>query len=475
MLVRHTLPADLLTPLAGYLALRAAGACVLLESSNREGPAGDSVGRYSFVLIGGDEPREVKLAPPALGWVEAIRDLAGPHVHAWTDDPESELPDSGMFPMGVGCSGYVGFESVGALERSIPLPARDTLGLPGVWIRSFHAALVFDHLHQIAQLQVHLPDGAPLEAGLRRIRALLDALEARKLPKTTRHPQARARPLIDRATYEGYVRRAQALIHDGDVYQLVPSQRFVIDAPPPPLEAYRNLRRLNPSPYSILLEWEGMALVGASPESLVRVQGDGEAETTPIAGTIPRGRSLEEDAERFAQLVRDPKELAEHQMLVDLARNDLGRVALPGAVRVESPLTIQRTSHVLHIVSTVLAKLKPGVDALDVLASTFPAGTVSGAPKIRACLRIAEMEQEVRGPYGGALLRLGADGRLDTALILRTAVYAGGKAYVQAGAGVVRRSNPSQEYEETLHKAGATIEALGATLDVDPDVRGERS
>jgi anthranilate synthase component 1 len=236
-----------------------------------------------------------------------------------------------------------------------------------------------------------------------------------------------------------------------------------VDGAPPPLEAYRRLRRLNPSPYAFLLEWGDFALVGASPEMLVRVQ-DGEAETLPIAGTAPRGGTLEEDATRFEALRRDPKELAEHQMLVDLARNDLGRIAVPGGVRVEKPLALQRTSHVLHLTTTVKAELKPGLDALDVLASAFPAGTVSGAPKIRACQRIAELEGEARGPYGGALVRLGSDGVLDTALILRTAVYAGGAAWLQAGAGVVRASDPGREYLETLHKMGAVAEALGVRI-----------
>jgi anthranilate synthase component 1 len=196
---------------------------------------------------------------------------------------------------------------------------------------------------------------------------------------------------------------------------------------------------------------------------LVRVQ-DGEAETLPIAGTAPRGASAEEDAVRFEALRKDPKELAEHQMLVDLARNDLGRVSVPGGVRVENPLALQRTSHVLHLTTTVKAKLREGLDAFDVLASAFPAGTVSGAPKLRAAQRIAEMEGEMRGPYGGALLRHGVDGALDTALILRTAVYAQGAAWLQAGAGVVRASKPDAEYRETLHKMGAVAEALGASL-----------
>jgi anthranilate synthase component 1 len=276
-----------------------------------------------------------------------------------------------------------------------------------------------------------------------------------------RAPRATAQ--VARETYEGMVRTAQERILDGDIYQLVPSQRFRIEDPPPPLEAYRRLRRLNPSPYGFLLEWGDFSLVGASPEMLVRVQ-DGEAETLPIAGTVPRGGSSEEDAARFEALKRDPKELAEHQMLVDLARNDLGRVAVPGGVRVEKPLALQRTSHVLHLTTTVKAKLREGVDALDVLAAAFPAGTVSGAPKLRACQRIAEMEGEVRGPYGGVLLRLGADGALDTALILRTAVYAGGAAHIQAGAGVVRASKPESEYLETLHKLGAIAQALGVQL-----------
>ena len=181
--------------------------------------------------------------------------------------------------------------------------------------------------------------------------------------------------------------------------------------------------------------------MGASPEMLVRVA-EGEAETLPIAGTVPRGMDADEDLSRFEALKRNPKELAEHQMLVDLARNDLGRIASPGGVRVEKPLALQRTSHVLHLTTTVKAVLKPGLDALDVLASAFPAGTVSGAPKLRACQRIAELEGERRGPYGGALIRLGADGTLDSALILRTAVYAHGEATIQAGAGVVRASNP---------------------------------
>ncbi|HJU84736.1 MAG TPA: anthranilate synthase component I family protein [Holophagaceae bacterium] len=456
-LLRHRLPADLLTPLSAYLALRPEGATLLLESADQ----GERVGRHSFVLLQGQG--ELRLDPPGEGWVEGLRRLAGPALDASASrhDPEAELaPGREAMPVGVGIAGYVGFEALAALEPTLPLPDRNTLDLPTVWARRFDAALVFDHLHQVAELQALDADEA---RGFARLRALRRALAA-----GVREPEGAvtaqdAEPSLSREAYEGFVTRAQDLIHEGDVYQLVPSQRVKVPAPPAPLAAYRRLRRLNPSPYAFLLEWEGLALVGASPEMLVRVQ-DGEAETLPIAGTVPRGADAEEDADRFEALKRDPKELAEHQMLVDLARNDLGRIAVPGGVRVEKPLALQRTSHVLHLTTTVKARLKPGLDAFDVLASAFPAGTVSGAPKLRAAQRIAELEGDMRGPYGGALVRAGADGVLDTALILRTAMYAKGAAWLQAGAGVVRASKPDAEYRETLHKMGAVAEALGARL-----------
>lgn len=456
MLLRHRLPADLLTPLSAYLGLRDQGASLLLESADQ----GERLGRYSFILIEGDG--ELRLAPPAPGWTEQLRSFAGLlEPPTSEDDPGSPLgPLREPFPMGVGLAGYLGFEAIGGLEPSLQLPARDTQGLPSLWVRRFPAALVFDHLHQVAELQVLSEER---DEGLARLRTLAQALASPPgaVPEEPGQPEVLA--CIPRAKYLEFVRAAQAYILEGDVYQLVPSQRFRVLRPPSPLTAYRRLRRLNPSPYAFLLEWDGFALVGASPEMLVRVS-KGEAETLPIAGTVPRGADAEEDAVRFEALKRTPKELAEHQMLVDLARNDLGRIAVPGGVRVEKQLALQRTSHVLHLTTTVKAHLKPGLDALDVLASAFPAGTVSGAPKLRACQRIGELEGEMRGPYGGALIRLGVDGTLDSALILRTAVYAHGESTLQAGAGVVRASDPDSEFEETLHKLGAIAQALG----VDP-------
>lgn len=454
MLLRRLLPADLITPLSAFLALKPAGASLLLESCD----LGERVGRHSFVLLEGQG--EVRLEPPGKGWVEALRGLASIGTLHSESDVRADLPGPrDAFPIGVGCAGYVGFEAVVALEPSLPLSAKNSLGLPTVWVRRFEAALVIDHLHQVAELQVLCADRGE---GMVRLDGLAEQLNHVATPVEPAHA-TKATAQVSQAQYEEFVKATQERILDGDVYQMVPSHRVRVDDPPSPLEAYRRLRRLNPSPYAFLLEWDGFALVGASPEMLVRVS-DGHAETLPIAGTVARGGNDEEDAERFEALKRNPKELAEHQMLVDLARNDLGRIAVPGGVRVEKPLALQRTSHVLHLTTTVKAKLKEGLDALDVLASCFPAGTVSGAPKLRACQRIAEMEGDMRGPYGGALVRIGADGALDTALILRTAIYASGTAYLQAGAGVVRASDPASEYRETLQKMGAVAEALGVNL-----------
>lgn len=452
MLLRHRLPADLTTPLSAYLALRSKRASLLLESADR----GERVGRHSFVLLEGEG--EIRLDAPGHGWVEAIRALAGPVERGRGElAADSELGEGREpMPIGVGCAGYLGFEALGASEPTLPLPEGNSLGLPTVWVRRFDAALVFDHLHQIAELQVLGPDAET------RILELRTALKA--TPRADEEPGAPVvEPLLSQEGYEAFVRRTLDLIHDGDVYQLVPSQRVRVRRPPSPLTAYRRMRRLNPSPYGFLLEWKDFALAGASPEMLVRVA-NGEAETLPIAGTVPRGADEAEDASRFEALRNDAKELAEHQMLVDLARNDLGRISIPGGVRVERPLALQRTSHVLHLTTTVKGALRDGLDALDVLAACFPAGTVSGAPKIRAAQRIAELEGDQRGPYGGALLRLSADGSLDTALILRTAVYANGDAYLQAGAGIVRASDPTKEYLETLHKMAAPAAALGVDL-----------
>lgn len=433
---------DLLTPLAAYLRLRELGAGLLLESAEQDG----RLGRHSFVLL--TAPAALAIPMRGRAWLEKLRAA------------RLCLPNRRGLPLGVGLAGYVGFEALAALEPTLAAPKTNSLGLPTVLIRHTDAAVVFDHHSQTAEIQVL---DSSESAGRARVTALAATLEI-PLPDPVEEP---GRPvatfLRSRAQFEDLVRTCQRLIHDGDVYQVVPSHRVRVDQPPSPLTAYRRLRRDNPSPHSFLLEWPELALVGASPEMLVRVE-SGEVETLPIAGTTTRTGDAAMDDLRARALLDDPKERAEHQMLVDLARNDLGHIAPPGGVRVENPLVVHRTSRLLHLTTSVKARLLPGLDALDALAACFPAGTVSGAPKIRAAQRIAELEKDCRGPYGGALLRLGADGSLDSALILRTAVYARRCAWLQAGAGVVRRSDPTREYFETLAKMSAVAAALGIQM-----------
>jgi anthranilate synthase component 1 len=264
---------------------------------------------------------------------------------------------------------------------------------------------------------------------------------------------------MDRETFEGAVERVKAYIEAGDAFQVVLSQRLGMGLASHPFDLYRALRTLNPSPYLYYLEMDGLTLVGASPEVLVRVEG-GRVTVRPIAGTRPRGATPEEDVELEADLRADEKELAEHRMLVDLGRNDVGRVAAWGSVTVPELMVVERYSHVMHLVSQVEGELRSGLSALDVLRASFPAGTVSGAPKIRAMEIIEEMEPLRRGPYAGAVGYLGYGGEtMDTAIAIRTMVIHEGKAWVQAGAGVVADSVPAKEYDETFNKARALLRA----------------
>ncbi|MBE0618543.1 MAG: anthranilate synthase component I family protein, partial [Proteobacteria bacterium] len=272
-------------------------------------------------------------------------------------------------------------------------------------------------------------------------------------------PAPEIRPVIPRERFEAMVRRAREQIHAGEAIQVVLSQVFEGACALDPFTVYRALRALNPSPYLFHLAMGEETLVGASPEVMVRVEGD-RGLVRPIAGTRPRGADGAEDAALEAELLADAKERAEHVMLVDLGRNDLGRVAKPGAVRLEESFAVERYSHVMHLVSTVSAELRDGVDGLDVLGATFPAGTVSGAPKVRAMEIISELEPRERGVYAGAVGYLGFDGNLDTCIAIRTLVFHEGKVYLQAGAGIVADSDPAREYEETLHKSRALRRAL---------------
>ena len=260
------------------------------------------------------------------------------------------------------------------------------------------------------------------------------------------------------------VARAKDYIAAGDIFQVVLAQRFTQDFPLPPIDLYRALRRINPSPFLYFLDMPGFALIGSSPEILVRVR-DGDVTIRPIAGTRPRGASDEEDQSHRTSLLADPKERAEHLMLLDLGRNDVGRVAAPGTVEVTESHDIELYSHVMHMVSNVRGKLNPRHDAIDALLAGFPAGTVSGAPKVRACQIIAELEPEKRGPYAGGVGYFSPDGSMDSCIVLRTAVVKDGVMHVQAGAGIVADSDPAAEQRECEHKSGALFAAAAEALE----------
>lgn len=360
--------------------------------------------------------------------------------------------------------GYLGYETIGLVER-LPRAADSPLDLPDMLFVRPTVILVFDGLTNalfaIAPIwQADNPQAAVERAG-ERIDATLSQLaqpapagDHAALPDVL--PDLA--PVIAPDDYKAMALRAKDYILAGDIFQVVLAQRFTCPFPLPPLALYRALRRVNPSPFLYFLDLPGFALVGSSPEILVRVR-EGEVTIRPIAGTRPRGATREEDIANEASLLADPKERAEHLMLLDLGRNDVGRVAAAGTVEVTDSFTIERYSHVMHIVSNVVGQLDPAKDALDAMFAGFPAGTVSGAPKIRACEIIAELEPETRGAYAGGVGYFAPDGSLDSCIVLRTAVVKDGLMHVQAGAGIVADSDPDYELAECRAKAGALIAA----------------
>ncbi len=364
--------------------------------------------------------------------------------------------------------GYFAYDVARLLER-LPDRTRDDLELPDAQLLFFSRLLAFDHArHQVILIANVFPDGS---RNLRRQyqRAIAD-LEAMALNLERPLPQRKARRAasqrrlavtsnFERSDYLAAVRRAQRHIRAGDIYQVVLSQRFRARVRSDALSIYRALRVVNPSPYMYLLDLGDLQVVGSSPEMLVKVQGR-ETFYRPIAGTRPRGRSEEEDKRLEQQLRQSAKERAEHIMLVDLGRNDLGRVCEYGSVRVEELLGVERYSHVMHLVSSLRGRLRRGVDCFEALAACFPAGTVTGAPKVRAMEIIEELEPTRRGIYAGCVGYLDYSGNLDSCIAIRTLVLKDGVAYVQAGGGVVADSRPEREYEETVNKARALIEAL---------------
>lgn len=479
--------ADLETPVSAFLKVARGPWSFLLESVE----GGQHIARYSFI---GAEPymtlrMDDGVAQSVQGGYKQTLSYTDPLkvLESYLRDYRPiRLPDLPRFVGGA--VGYLCYEAVACFER-LPVPTKRGYQIPlGEW-QFVDTLLVFDHLRHKIKIISHVHLDAPdLEADYRRACERIVALEKRLraplpventlravhspaqaptslvanyegLPAPTEAPKMSVQSNVSQQEYERRVEHAKEYIIAGDVFQVVPSQRFQRPISAEPFTIYRALRTINPSPYMFYLRTPECDVVGASPELLVRVE-DGLVTTHPIAGTRPRGTDDAQDQALAEELLADEKERAEHLMLVDLGRNDIGRVAQAGSVRIPNFMSIEKFSHVMHIVSHVTGKLRADMSALDALRAVFPAGTVSGAPKIRAMEIIAELEGEQRGLYAGAVGHVGFNGDLDTCIALRTMVVKDGVAYVQAGGGVVADSNPITEYEESGNKAAALLRAI---------------
>jgi len=473
--IRLTVVDDCETPVSAFLKLSAgdgaANPCFLLESAEQ-----GQVGRYSFL---GFRPRAM------LRWSEGV-------LHEWSGEAAamggppsaaSDAPDpygavsdylarfrpapvEGLPPFAGGAVGFFGYDLVRTVE---PLgePNPDPLGLPDMALMITDVMLAFDHLrHELTILACAFADDeGGIDAAYARAaeaihdirRRLRGPVPAPGAPAVVEAPRFTSN--MEREEFEAAVERIIRYIHAGDAFQVVPSQRFTAPAPVEPFSIYRGLRAVNPSPYMYFLEFGDFQIAGASPEPLVKVSGR-RVETRPIAGTYPRGDNEEHDRRLAERLVNDPKERAEHVMLVDLSRNDLGRVCEYGSVSVDELMVVETYSHVLHIVSQVSGTLREGIGAMDVLRSALPAGTLSGAPKVRAMQIIDELEKHKRCSYGGAIGYLSWGGDLDTAIHIRTVVVKDGQVHVQAGGGTVADAQPAYEYNESVNKAKAVFRAV---------------
>jgi anthranilate synthase component 1 len=459
--------ADLATPISAFLALAAdAPYAFLLESV----VGGERLGRYSFLGIGADRVVTVR---------EGVAEVVdGPsHTRIPAPDPLTAVADrlkAGSvarvpgLPLFIGGAvGFLGYEAATGFEPSIPRHAVDELDVPDATFMFTSTVVAFDHARRIMQVIAPVRPGSDpgedYDAAVARIDGVLDGLRSgcptAPLGEVGASVEVPLKAHTSREDFVASVRAAKEHIAAGDCFQIVLSQRFSAPYEGDGLDLYRVLRAVNPSPYMFYVRTPEVTLVGSSPEPLVRVEGS-HVLTRPLAGTRPRGATALEDGRLRADLLSDEKERAEHVMLVDLGRNDLGRVSLPGSVRVDELMEVENYSHVMHIVSNVTGTLSPGCDAFDALRATFPAGTVSGAPKIRAMQIIRELEPAARGPYAGTVGYIGADGAMDMCITIRTVVLTGGRAYLQSGAGIVSDSVPEKEFEETLDKARALHHAL---------------
>jgi anthranilate synthase component 1 len=485
--VTRRLLADIETPLSAYRKIRGPGESFLFESVE----GGEHLGRYSFV---GCNPRAIvrqdgsrvaviengkviescevsatgartgpQQAPPGA----AVRD--GLEVVERVMKKYRAVPVPGLPRFTGGAIGFIGYEFIHDVEPVVPRPPRDDLGTPTMYYLIADELLIFDRVAQTITVLVNavLDDAASPAEAYENAVAEIDRLVALLEQPSEHHPVSVPDPVpsvafesnVPRDRFSANVLKAKEYIVAGDIIQVVGSQRFSTPVNASPIDIYRAARSINPSPYMFLLELNGFSLVGASPEIHVRCE-ERRVEIRPIAGTRPRGRTPDEDAGLEKELLADPKERAEHVMLVDLARNDLGRVCDFGSVQVKDLMVVERYSHVMHIVSQVGGLLSADRTVYDLMRATFPAGTLSGAPKIRAMQIIAELEQTSRGPYGGCVGYFSFNGNLDCCITIRTALLKGGKAYVQAGGGWVNDSTPDAEYQETVNKAKAMLKAV---------------
>lgn len=468
---------DLDTPVSVYFKLaRQARYSFLLESVEGE----EKVARYSFLA---KDPQKIVIVKNGRFEIHEIRKTSRKVHRVMTSKPLEEIRKlmaayrcvsiPGLPRFFGGLVGYIGYDMVRYFER-LPRKPKDDLKLPDAVLMLAKEIIIFDHRHHKIQVVncVHITDGMSQKQKLNAYRSARKQIQTlvsqiRKPftePASTRLAQSQKcalRSNLTQSEFHRMVNQAKKEIQRGEIIQVVLSQRFALRFGIEPFQIYRMLRHLNPSPYMYFLKLDDLQIAGASPELLVRCE-EGLVETRPIAGTRWRGKDAAEDERLAKELLADPKEKAEHIMLVDLGRNDLGRVCEQGTVKVDEFMAIEKYSHVMHIVSNVRGKLRRGKDALDVLEATFPAGTVSGAPKIRAMEIIDGLENVSRGPYAGCIGYFSFSGNLDTCITIRTIVVHKKTAYIQAGCGIVADSNPQREYTETLNKAKAQLLALEA-------------
>ena len=470
--VYREISADLETPVSAYLKTARGPYSYLLESVE----GGEHVARYSFI---GTEPSEVIVTGPG----ERDGDVAPLLLLESRMNEVKCAAVDGLPRFHGGAVGYVGYEAIKYFEPRVPPLKGPGVGVPESVFMLTHVLLIFDHVKQtiavVAHARVNGDPDAAYESATRTIEEMEGRLESPLPTRAYRRPPDSRRvtedasldysmePNADRSLrsnmsredYEDMIQTARRGIYDGELIQVVLSQRLSRRTDVPPFDLYRSLRAVNPSPYMFYLDLDEFRVIGASPELLVQVI-DGEVAVHPIAGTRPRGATPEEDEALARELASDEKERAEHVMLLDLGRNDVGRVAVPGTVKVTQQLDIERYSHVMHLVSHVTGSLRPEYNAFDALRAGFPAGTVSGAPKVRAMEMIAELEHDKRGLYSGAVGYFSYSGNMDTAICIRTIVLKDGVAHMQAGGGVVADSTPAGEYQESLDKIGALMRAI---------------